>query len=545
MIIKKLNTMFYKHGRVLFAVFTFVIIITFLDFLTPGRGGCGEGGAWGTPGVGTAFGKKVTIDDLRDLSQQQQVINMIFYGGSGRDVRPEELFQEYCLLEKAAQLGVTASSKEVAQWLAALPLFQQDGKFSETKYREAMASFKKQGISEALLNQSVRTIVILSKLQQEVTSGVIVTDSEITETYRQMGTKYLVGVKQFAAKDYAAKVPAQDAEALRRFFDENRALYTVEGKFTALAAEIPSAAFAEAARKLATPEALKAYFEANASRFADKDGKVPEYPAVAAKVAAAFISERSMELALNRAYDFSSRVYDEIANAAADKRGGIFRAAADKEKITVIEAKDVLLGAAQLPGVDGAPALVSQLLAVTTANPLTNAVRGAKAAYVGILISRVETRPAEYDEVAAKVATDCRDRAASRLALEAAEKEYASLNAVSDPAKRAGAFAALKPTTFAFSPKEFKVPNGMETAVSIALQLRSGQIAQPLPEPDGSAMLVSLLKTVPPDMSGLDADREMIRARLLYSKRSLKWTGFIEDLSAECALTMGADQQQQ
>ena len=201
MIIKKLNTMFYKHGRVLFAVFTFVIIITFLDFLTPGRGGCGEGGAWGTPGVGTAFGKKVTIDDLRDLSQQQQVINMAFYSGSGRDVRPEELFQEYCMLEKAAQLGITASSKEIAQYLTALPLFWQDGKFSEAKYREQMAAFKKQGISEALLNQAVRTIVILSKLQQEVTAGVIVTDNEVAEAYRQACTKYLVGVKRFAAKD--------------------------------------------------------------------------------------------------------------------------------------------------------------------------------------------------------------------------------------------------------------------------------------------------------------------------------------------------------
>ena len=55
-------------------------------------------------------------------------------------------------------------------------------------------------------------------------------------------------------------------------------------------------------------------------------------------------------------------------------------------------------------------------------------------------------------------------------------------------------------------------------------------------------MLVTLLKTVPPDMSGLDADREMIRARLLYSKRSLKWTGFVEDISTECTLTMGGEE---
>lgn len=537
MIIKKLNSMFHKHGRVLFTVFTFVIIITFLDFLTPGSGGCSDG-IWGTPGVGTAFGRKVTIDDLQDLSQQQQVVNMLFYGGNARDVKVEELFQQYCLLEKAAALGISASDREVAQWLAALPVFQRDGKFSEERYREAMEAFRRQGIGETLLNQAVRNIVVLSKLQNEITDGVIVTENEIAEAFRQAGTKYLVGVLRYPVKNYLDKVPAPTAEELRAFFDAERANYNIEGSFSALAAEVPASAFVGAAEKEATNEQLEAFFRANSARFADKDGKTPEFATVMPKVREAFIAERSMALALNRAYEFATHVYDEIdRNRDAVGQAEAFRNFAEKEHITVVEALKLPLSAREIPGVD-APAMAAQLMAVTSANPLTNAVRGSKAAYVGILIERIESRPAEYDEVASQVAVDYRNRAASRLALEAAEKEFAALNSITELPRRSSAFAALKPTTFAFSQREFNIPEGMEMAVFTALQLRAGQISQPLPEPDGSAILVSLLKTVAPDMSRLEAERENIRVRLLYNKRSLRWTGFIEDISGECMLTL-------
>ena len=40
MIIKKLNSMFHKHSRWLFGIFAVIIIIAFMDFLTPGAGGC-------------------------------------------------------------------------------------------------------------------------------------------------------------------------------------------------------------------------------------------------------------------------------------------------------------------------------------------------------------------------------------------------------------------------------------------------------------------------------------------------------------------------
>ena len=69
MVIKKLNSMFHKHSRWLFGIFAAIIIIAFMDFLTPGRGGCAFSGGPENQKVGTAFGKKVTYGDLLEDAQ--------------------------------------------------------------------------------------------------------------------------------------------------------------------------------------------------------------------------------------------------------------------------------------------------------------------------------------------------------------------------------------------------------------------------------------------------------------------------------------------
>ena len=67
MIIKKLNSLFHKHSRRLFGLFTVLIIFAFTDFLTPGRnGGCDN---QGSGNVGTAFGKKVSINDMIEFQR--------------------------------------------------------------------------------------------------------------------------------------------------------------------------------------------------------------------------------------------------------------------------------------------------------------------------------------------------------------------------------------------------------------------------------------------------------------------------------------------
>ena len=65
MVIRSINNFFGKNSRWIFGIFTVVIIVSFMGFLTPGTfGGCGMGQG---NEVGSAFGKKVTYADLNEM----------------------------------------------------------------------------------------------------------------------------------------------------------------------------------------------------------------------------------------------------------------------------------------------------------------------------------------------------------------------------------------------------------------------------------------------------------------------------------------------
>ena len=132
MIIKKLNTMFHKHSRWIFGIFAAVIIIAFMDFLTPGSGGCAFDRGPEAQSVGTAFGKNVTYGDLIALENDLQVFESLVGGRSQRS--PRVLFYYYCVLKRAEQLNFTIADKEIAKLVRILPVFVENGKFSQKKY---------------------------------------------------------------------------------------------------------------------------------------------------------------------------------------------------------------------------------------------------------------------------------------------------------------------------------------------------------------------------------------------------------------------------
>ena len=114
MLIKNLNAMFRKRHRLIFGVFTVIVIVSFVFM---GYGRMGEGGGYGASGeVGYAYGKSVTRADLYEISRRLAVLGEAFQGGS-RELPAEQLFGVYCMLAKAQQFGLAASDKEVADML--------------------------------------------------------------------------------------------------------------------------------------------------------------------------------------------------------------------------------------------------------------------------------------------------------------------------------------------------------------------------------------------------------------------------------------------
>lgn len=211
MIIKKLNTMFHKHSRVLFGLFTLIIIVSFMGFLTPGQFGCDTDP--GSQVVGEVYGKKVSVDDLREFYRvcpmTRQKSNVDF----------KDIFDWYCLNFRADQLGIHVSDDEVAGVIRPMCI-GKDGKYDEQGYRKLIGRLNRQGISEKDFVESIRVELKFRKLEEHVVSQVEVTPSEVESLYREVKTKLHFKV---AAFNTAGFVP--DEKALKEFFGKNKDRY--------------------------------------------------------------------------------------------------------------------------------------------------------------------------------------------------------------------------------------------------------------------------------------------------------------------------------
>jgi hypothetical protein len=211
MIIKKLNNVFHKHSKILFGAFTLIIIIAFMDFLTPGRGGC-DGSTGGSRKVGEVYGKSVTHGDLWEFYGK-------YYSAArqAHDLDWQDVFFMYALNMRADQLGIQVSDDEVAKAIGT-SFTDKDGKFDKQKYQETL---KKIGVGEEAYAEFVRMQIKMGKLQQYVASQIIVTPSEVAAVYREVNTVLHFKTASFSPESVAAP----KREELVKFFDDNKESY--------------------------------------------------------------------------------------------------------------------------------------------------------------------------------------------------------------------------------------------------------------------------------------------------------------------------------
>ena len=532
MIIKKLNTVFHKHSKVLFGAFTLIIIVSFLGFLTPGQFGCGDM-SLGAPAVGEAYGKKVTIDDLRETQRQLSIFSEAFTG-QRVDVDFEQVFFFRCACIKAEQLGIRVSAKEIGEAIRKMPMLMTEGKFDNAKYKTMIANLGRFGIGEDELIEAIRTRLVIGKLQSRFAGSAIVTDSEIEEVFLSGFTKYQVAAAGFTADSVKT---APTADQLKAFFEAHRAAYRIEGKFSSVVASASANKFAAAAKKAATEERLKKFFRANTRLFVGKDGKGPEFDAVKPEVLKRFVAAESLELARRKAYDFASSIYEEMNEIPAEKRKESFATSAVRQGLTVQTAGEVPFSGDTLGSVKSRE-LVKALAGVAESNPVTDAVTVGDKVYVGCRIKIVPTRPATLDEVKAQVVGDWRLVRARELA----SAEAVKLQAIADPAKRLQAFRALKNVKFAdFTFNKFgdpAPPAGFEVASQLVQSPAGSAVA--IPDRNG-AQLFYLIKRIAPDPKTFAAEKERCAFMCRFLKQSLAGAELTEDIAAHCTFKMNQE----
>ncbi|MDD3885722.1 MAG: SurA N-terminal domain-containing protein [Victivallaceae bacterium] len=534
MVIKKLNSMFHRHGRWLFAVITVVIIISFLGFLTPGQFGMDGMFSWGGRAVGVAYGKKVTDKELRSEMTDMSVFRY-FYIGQGEEIKPEEAFWSVCLNRAAALHELTVSDKEVADLIAASPALQTDYKFDIARYKDMLGRASSHfGIAAADVERAYRKELLKIKLRQDFLSGSAVTDHELEQMYRRINAAHKVAALSFAGDDFKAKVDPTEAE-LKAFFSGNRAAYSIEAKASGLLFVFPFDNYTAAATAEATPAAAKELYTKSPQLFA-VDGKTPAYEKIAGKVREKLIELKSADMARIAAYDFSEKAYNALLGQPAANRLSVMNSLAAEYKIKPLVINSVSETSEKVAGVT-LPRMAALLCrAAVGNNPVTDIVSGARGAYIGVGISGSPAHNAEFPEVADRVKVDFAANAATTAARNAATKAADALSKLADGPARLKAMSKLggKLTEFEFSGEKLP-PAGMERAAYAATTLREGENSAMMPTSDG-AVVTLLEKRTPPDMSGFKAKASRYENLLRQYKAELAAQGFQERLLQNCHL---------
>ena len=532
MIIKKLNAVFHRHSRWLFGAFTIIIIVSFLGFLTPGTFGL-ESVAGGSS-VGTSYGKNVTYNDLRNTSQKMAVFVELVYGAQMRNLSNAEIFNQYCLLDKAQKMGFTASNKEIADLIRKTPAFQTKGEFDAAKRQDIIKRLRANGITEELINESFRDQVIISKLQRELASGITVSDNEIETLYRSLNAINTVKSVKFAAAAPDAKSIKEDE--VKNYFVSNRTNYMIPGTVGALIVEFPYSKYTKEAQAAAKDvKLLEQFFRSSIAEFSTEKNPAPKFADVKADVVKKFITARSQFLARKAGYEFASAVYDESNGKDEHTQLSCFTKKASERKYNVISAPSVKFDSETIGKIKNAE-LVRQLANSTGNSLVTNAVNGEKAVYVAIAANRKAPRKAEYKEVQAQVKKDFAAAAGRKNALAKAQKAYGELSKITDTAKREAALdkmAGGKANVISYSMVNIPENPDAYMIAQVTSAVKVGAVAPPLPMQD-SAVVAMLVKRTPADMKKFAAEKDKFAALCRNRKMQLAIQAVQEDLSRNC-----------
>ena len=550
MVIRKMNSMFSRHGRTMFAIITLAVIVSFLGFLTPGFMSLFSPGEKDMV-LGTVFGRKITHQELRDQVGKNMIIMSLIYGGIPLnnpmlDERArQETFPAICRIEAAKRRGIKITDQQIADFIAKLPVFQnKDSKQFDLSVFKKYQDFvlKPAGFSPLDLDESIRSFLLQQELEREIEESVIVTPGEVKAYYNEFNEKFDVWVGRFKSEDYLAGLTISEKE-MQNYFDVNHKKFVMPAKFQAAVVAFNYDNYAADAAAQVTEAAVQKFYADNKALFAQppaagkeqQEPKILPYDKAKDKAKKMLDDKIRSDLALRTAQIFARDVYEKISDAEKADSSKIFNMFVDKYKLKPVQtgwftAEDQAIGELK------EPELVKQIARVYENVPVSNAVAGKKAAYVGFITNKQASRLKVFDEARREVLSEIK----KLKALEKAGGTARNTALAISQAKPAERIKAVKANA---APKFEKLdsfiaadppygPDG-ERIAGVVESLAVNGISSPIPAEYGT-FIVFVEKRTPPDSGEFEKQKQYIEAAYRQKKLTAARAAFNSWLQSKC-----------
>ncbi len=407
MVIRRMNTVLVKHNKILFGIFSFVIIISFVWFFTPGLDGSmffGQNPSSPNAVVGTVFGQKIKVKDFQEAMRERILILTAMTGRDSsqyRDYISQSLFEEMAREIAAQKLGVTVTNAELEDFIKNnFALFKgSDGKFEPSLYKKfAETVLEPDGYTLAQFEGFVRKMLAAEKLSKMFADGVVVTPGELDMIAELQLEKFNARKVTFPFSSFKSAAKPKEEEVLG-FYKANQKLFMTAPM---LKAEIVRFPFTVPQITPSEPT-VQSYYKAHENEFI-KDGKVQPLAQIRGKIVDVIRVETGKRLALEAAKNFRDGIYDAVAADSIETAKGqleVFAKLAAKNKLQIIRTDWFTPETKEIKGIGSEPALVEALFKTNPAHTplLRTSLVGERGVYVAASTALQPSRVADFADV--------------------------------------------------------------------------------------------------------------------------------------------------
>jgi peptidyl-prolyl cis-trans isomerase D len=184
-------------------------------------------------GVATVAGQRISVNEFNQaLKQQQDQMR----GMLGRNFDPqlfdtaefrqsvlEQLVNQRLLILQAASSGFAVSDKQLAQNIGAIAAFQDEGKFSQTRYEGLL---KQQGYTPVMFEGKVRQDLMVQELRDAVSKTPLVASTSIDELLRAAEQTREVSIANLLPEQFIPQVKLA-ADAVKNYYDSHKPEFTI------------------------------------------------------------------------------------------------------------------------------------------------------------------------------------------------------------------------------------------------------------------------------------------------------------------------------
>ncbi len=189
----------------------------------------------------------------------------VFDTPAARTASLEALLGDRAIRKEAAAAHVGVSESRLRQVIAAVPAFQDDGRFSYEKYRTILAA---QGMSEALFEQRVRDDLARQVLLEGVARSALVPAALTERLTALVQETRTIRERRFRSEDFVGQVKIGD-DAIKAYYEANRTQFETP---ESIDVQLLALTLDDIARQVSVPAAeLQSYYEQNKASFTEPE----------------------------------------------------------------------------------------------------------------------------------------------------------------------------------------------------------------------------------------------------------------------------------